>query len=236
MYSALIIDDEADARQVLSRLLEIVCPDIKMIVAVKTAQEALAAVSKRAFDMAFIDIRLRQANGLELANRLIRYCPNLIFVTAHDQYAVAAYRTEAIDYLLKPVNPEHLRKAVDRAKQNVASPPERQERLILSTKEGMIVLVQAEILRVEGDGNYCTFHSRQGQKYLVSKNLSHYEELLSSERFQRTHQSHLVNLAAVREYLNRDGKAYTRLENGDLIPVARRRKEKFKRALQRLGR
>ena len=234
MYRALIIDDEADARKVLTRLLNMFCPTVGRIEEARTAKEALDLAARQRFDLAFIDIQLRQSNGLELANRLLPYCANLIFVTAHERYAAAAYRTEAIDYLLKPVNPEHLITAVDRA--SFASRAPAEARILLHSKSNVTVLIQAEIIRVQGDGNYCSFYCQGNKKYLISKNLSYYEELLDSHRFYRIHQSHLVNLAAVRACVKQEGQYYAVMEDGEKVPVARRRKDGFLATLNRYTR
>lgn len=231
MYSALIIDDEADARAVLSRLLELFCPEVETIEEARTASEALQLAASRSFDLAFIDIQLRHSNGLELANQLLRYCANLIFVTAHERYAVAAFQTEAIGYLLKPVDPDHLKKAIERADLSTSTPLE--ERILLHSKNGINVLIQAEIIRVQGDGNYCTFYCKGDRQYFISKNLSYYEGLLDPHRFYRVHQSHLINLAAVSACRKQAGQHYALMTNGDQVPVSRRRKEDFILTLER---
>ena len=225
MQSALIIDDEPDARGVLKELLGLFCPQVKKTVEASNSAKALDLATQHEFDMAFIDIQLRQESGLELAQRLITYCRNLIFVTAYDNYAVEAYQTEAIHYLLKPINPHLLQQAVERttATNTVIA---KEDRLILPTKNGAIVLDQHEITHVEGDGNYSTFYTIDGKKYLVSKHLAYYVDLLNADLFFRIHQSYLVNLSVVRQYLVEDG-YFVVLKNAQRLPIARRRKDEF---------
>ncbi len=229
MHSALIIDDEADARGVLRHLLKMFCPSITKIAEAQDSEEAMSLASRQPFDLAFIDIQLKEESGITLAQNLINYCPNLIFVTAHDNYAVEAYKTDAIHYLLKPVNPNQLQQAVDRANL-VNSTKVVKDRVLLPTKNGIVILYQTEIIRVQGDGNYCSFVCKDGKEYFVSKNLAHYETLLDPQQFFRIHQSHLVNIEAVREFLIDNG-YYVVMNNEDRLPIARRRKDDFLRAL-----
>ncbi|MEM9836478.1 MAG: LytTR family DNA-binding domain-containing protein [Bacteroidota bacterium] len=223
---ALIIDDEPDARGVLRKLLNMFCPEVTKSSEAKNATEALHLAKKGEVDIAFIDIQLKKDNGLELAETLHPYVPHLIFVTAFDQYAVPAYQTSAIHYLLKPVHPELLQQAVKRAAKRQNVNRTKEARIVLTTKTEQLNLRQKDIYYLEGDGNYCHFHCEGNRKYLVSKNLAHYESLLDPNLFYRIHQSYLVRVAAVREVLT-EGNLFVVLWNGDQLPLARRRKEGF---------
>ena len=229
MYAALLIDDEPDARKVLRGLIELFCPEVSSISEAKDGQEALQLATRLRHDIAFVDIELRNESGLDLAQQLIRHCDNLVFVTAHDKYAVAAYQTSAVHYLLKPVIPEQLKEAVKRI--NTSRPVDRPTgRLLLPTRTGLIILDQDEVIRLEGEGNYCHFFCQNQQQYFLSRNLSYYEKLLESPLFYRVHQSHLVNLQFVRQFTTEDG-YFAQMKNGDLVPVAQRRKDGFLAAL-----
>ncbi len=228
-YQALIIDDEASARSALKELLTLFCPEVEEITEASSAAEALQAVQEHTFDLAFIDIQLKRISGIQLAKQLRPYCQNLIFVTAHDQYAIEAFQAEALHYLLKPVDPQALQEAIKRVR---TAPPEeiQDDRLLLNTREGVIVLKHHEILYIQGEGNYCTFCCTDEQRYLVSKHLSYYEEQLNSKRFFRIHQSYLVNLDCVRQVITQSGSSVV-LKNDDKLPIARRRKEAFLKVL-----
>ncbi|MEM7572436.1 MAG: LytTR family DNA-binding domain-containing protein [Bacteroidota bacterium] len=229
MYSALIIDDETDARKVLRGLLELFCPEVSSITEAKDGKECLELGKQQQFDIAFVDIELRSESGLDLAQQLIRFCKNLVFVTAHEKYAVAAYQTSAVHYLLKPVIPEQLQEAVGRIKLTDRA-FDKSNRLLLPTRTGVIILEQHEIIRLEGEGNYCHFYCTDNQQYFLSRNLSYYEGLIDNQSFYRVHQSHLVNLKFVRQLSTEDG-YFAQLKNGDKVPVAQRRKEGFLAAL-----
>lgn len=233
MYTALLIDDEADARKVLKGLLELFCPEISTILEASNGTTALETCLSQQVNVAFIDIQLRQENGIEIAQPLLEYCPNIIFVTAHDQYAVEAYKTNALHYLLKPVIPEQLQAAVNRMR--TVKPVEQQgSKLLLPTRNGVIVLDQKEIIRVKGDGNYCHFFCSDDQRYFISRNLAHYEALMDEDQFFRIHQSHLVNLSFIRQ-LSLESGYQVILKNGDELPLAQKRKEGFMQALAKYG-
>lgn len=224
-YKALIIDDEASARSALKELLALFCPEVKNIVEVGSETDALQAVQQHTFDIIFIDIQLKQISGIQLAKQLLPFCRNLIFVTAHDQYAIEAFQTEALHYLLKPVDPQALQQAIKRVSERHPNNAQ-DDRLLLHTREGVIVLKHEEILYIQGEGNYCTFYCDNQQHYLVSKHLSYYEEQLNSHRFFRIHQSYLINLECVRQVITQSGSSVV-LKNEVKLPVARRRKEAF---------
>lgn len=226
MYHALIIDDEQDARGVLRRLLEIFCPEVTKVSEAATAQESLAIARTNNIDIAFIDIQLKRDNGLELAEELIHFIPNLVFVTAFDKYAVNAFQTPAIHYLLKPVDPELLQQAITKARASDEQSNGSRKKILLATKQEHIALPQEEIEYIKGEGNYCTFHCKDNRRYMVSKNLAHYEGQLVSKFFFRIHQSYVVRVNAVREVINENG-FFAVLTNGEQLPVARRRKDEF---------
>ncbi|TXF88130.1 response regulator transcription factor [Neolewinella aurantiaca] len=228
MYNALVIDDEADARNVMRKLLELFCPEISLMLEAEDGEEALKMVSSRKFDFAFVDIQLNGESGIDVAKQISRYCPNIIFVTAYDKYAVEAFQTEAIHYLLKPVDPELLQQAIRRSNLQFDAPSEFDNRIFLTTKEKMIVLHHDEIRYMAGDRNYTTFYYGK-ENVLVSRNLAHYERLLDSPSFYRIHQSYLVNSKYVAGVRARDqqGNYCVILRNGDEIPLARSRRKAF---------
>ncbi|PHI18659.1 hypothetical protein CEQ90_16905 [Lewinellaceae bacterium SD302] len=229
MYKALIVDDESDARGVLQKMLEFFCPEVSRTAEASNSTQALSLASKRHFDLAFVDIKLRRENGLDLARKLQVHCPNIIFVTAYDEFALEAFQTSALHYLLKPIDPEQLREAVSRATSGILikQPPA----IKLNTRNGIILLQQREIDYLKGDGNYCTFHTATGEYHLVSRNLSHYVDQLEAPDFIRIHQSYLVRMGSVAQYLVDDG-YWAILKSGVKLPISRRRKDEFLGALQ----
>lgn len=229
MYNALVIDDEADARNVMRKLLEFFCPEISLLLEAEDGEQALKLVNNRKFDFAFVDIQLNGESGIDVAKKISRFCPNIIFVTAYDQYAVEAFQTEAIHYLLKPVDPELLQQAIRRSNLNFDAPTEFDDRIFLSTKEKMTVLHYGDIRYMKGDRSYTTFYERGGESLLVSRNLAYYERLIASSSFYRIHQSYLVNYKYVAGVQARGGQGNFSvvLKNGDELPLARSRKKAF---------
>lgn len=229
MYNALVIDDEADARNVMRKLLELFCPEISLLLEAEDGEQAMKLVNNRKFDFAFVDIQLNGESGIDVAKKISRFCPNIIFVTAYDKYAVEAFQTEAIHYLLKPVDPELLQQAIRRSNLTFDAPSEFDNRIFLTTKEKMVVLRHEEISYLEGDRNYTTFHYNQSDFVRVSHNLAYYVRLINSSSFFRIHQSFLVNVKYVAGLQARDrqGNFSVILKNGDELPLARSKKKAF---------
>jgi two-component system LytT family response regulator len=227
MYKAIVIDDEADARNVMRRLIELFCPRITAVAEAENAARARSLVAKQLFDFAFVDIQLNGESGIELAKEISPDCRNIIFVTAYDKYAVEAFQTEAIHYLLKPVEPDLLQQAVERATFGDSTAEDKMKgKLFLNTKERMTVLRYDEIIYVVGDGNYATFYDKAGGSLMVSHNLAYYQDQIDSSDFYRIHQSYLINLGFVRGVSPRDkqGNYSVDMLNGVSLPLARGKK------------
>ena len=229
MYTALVIDDEADARNVMRKLLELFCPEISLLLEAEDGEQAMKLVNNRKFDFVFVDIQLNSESGIDVAKKISRHCPNIIFVTAYDKYAVEAFQTEAIHYLLKPVDPELLQQAIRRSNLSFDTPSGLDTRVFLTTKSKMTVLHHDEIRYLEGEKSYTTFHDNRGESLLVSRNLAYYERLIDAVSFFRIHQSFLVNIKYVAGLKPRDRQGNTSviLKNGDELPLARSKKKAF---------
>lgn len=233
MLSALIIDDEADARSVLRRLLQLFCPEVNQIAEARNGPEAIKLASGTSFNLAFIDIKLKKENGIDLAKNISKYCGNIVFVTAYDEFAVQAFQTEAIHFLLKPVDPELLQQAVTRASPGHQRENHLNNRLFLRTKESINVLKYEDIRYVAGDGNYSTFFTTTGKNLMVSRNLLYHEKLIDSSSFVRPHQSFLVHLPFVREIMVA-GQVVV-LDDGTNLPMSRGYQGNFIQAFMELG-
>lgn len=230
MYTALIVDDEPHARGVLRRSLELFCPQFTTIREARDRAEALAQLADRKVDLTFLDIQLKKENGIKIYPELARWCRNIIFVTAYDAYAVKAFKTEALHYLLKPIEPADLEQAVERAKLT-------QERIIISNLDAQTPLAHEEILYLRSDGPYVYFHTTDGRSLTGTHGLREYESRLKSRMFCRPHQSFLVNLRQVERVVldeQSNGTVYLR---GDHPPIAmsKRRRPDFLRALREFG-
>ncbi|MEM6769807.1 MAG: LytTR family DNA-binding domain-containing protein [Bacteroidota bacterium] len=227
MFTALIIDDEPDAIGVLRKSLELFCPIFSEIRAARNGQEALEQLQDGAVDLTFLDIRLKREDGLALYPQISKFCQKIVFVTAYDEYAVSAFKTEALHYLLKPIEPEELEKAVERANLTPS-------RIVLASHEQRVTLDYRDILYLNSDKSYTTFYTVNGEKHIMTKTLKFYEEQLSSPLFYRPHQSYLVNLQYVTRLLSI--RKEVALKDGTLIPISKRQLKPFKAAMARFAR
>lgn len=244
---AAILDDEPHNGQLLAHLLTQFFPEITEVRQYTDSVEAVEALQANPPDLLLLDIEMPKLNGFDVLNRLLPLPFRVIFVTAYDKYAVRAFRYSALDYLLKPIDVEEFRKAVQKALGQ--SPPEgtqfdllrdvRQQpdalpdRLAISSQDGLLIIDTNDILHCESESNYSKIFMRGGQKIVVSRTLKDLEELLVSEVFFRLHHSHLVNLRSIRRYLRGEGGEVV-LENGTQLPVARSKKDEFLRRFARI--
>ncbi|MGZ4157620.1 MAG: LytR/AlgR family response regulator transcription factor, partial [Bacteroidia bacterium] len=191
-------------------------------------------------DIVFLDIEMPNGNGFSLLQRFEEITFQLIFTTAYENYAIAAIRHHALDYLLKPIDIDELKAAIKNASTAIKNKPavnrysdfinERKaditSRIALPIKDGIVYLTLSEIIRVESDGSYSTFYNSDGKKYVVSKNLKEYEDILPTREFFRSHKSHLINIKKVKKYLRTDG-YFAEMEDGSVIEISRRKKDEF---------
>jgi two-component system LytT family response regulator len=241
---AVIIEDQPDVREELSQLVTKHCPDISLAGAAGTVVSAARLVRETHPDLIFLDIELPDGTGFDLLDILEKQV-KVIFITGSDEYAIRAFRYAAIDYLLKPVDPEELSAAVKRAnlgaslstdqldlyRDSLKKPESIPDRIALHTSDKIHFIQIADIIRCMADGNYTKFYLKDHNPLLVAKTLKDYDKLLSSADFIRVHQSHLVNMGAVREYVKTDG-GYLVMSDGAKIPVSTRKKSEV---LERFG-
>lgn len=246
MLKALIVDDEEKARDILLFHLENSVPEITRIEMASNVPEALQQIRRFQPDILFLDIVMPQRDGFDLLDALDDWNFDVIFTTAHDQFAIKAIRFSALDYLLKPIDPDELREAVLRHLEkkgeyprrkdlyrnfvdNLRIPKEHEFKLAIPTTDGTYFFRIPEIIRCQADRNYTVFYLTGQRRFVSSKTLGEYEEILGIQGFIRVHKSHLVNLEFIDNYL---GKDFIRLRDKTEIEVARRRKEDVKAALQ----
>ncbi len=244
--TAIIIDDIEDARNILKVDLADVAPEIQVIGEADGVMQGVKLLAKHTPDILFLDIQMPDGDGFDLLEMLPTKPFKTIFTTASDEHALKAFRFSAVDYLLKPINPEDLRIAIDKAKiskdspqnleilqENIGRQIDKMERIVLNTQEKMHVLRLSEIIRLESDVNYTKFYLTNGQKVMVTKTLKEYDEMLSGNGFIRAHQSHLVNNDHIVEFLKADG-GQINLTDGSYVPVSSRRRAIVLQALEAL--
>ncbi|MCB0543045.1 MAG: response regulator transcription factor [Lewinellaceae bacterium] len=246
MLKALIVDDEPKAREILHFHIQHFIPEISRVEMAGSVPEALQLIHTFQPDILFLDIVMPQQDGFDLLNALEDWDFDVIFTTAHDQYAIKAIRFSALDYLLKPVDPDELQAAVSRHLEKKEERPQRQElyrnfvsnlhaprdnefKLAIPTADGTYFFQTKEIIRCQADRNYTVFHLTGPRRFVASRTLGEYDEILNEHGFLRVHKSHLVNLDFIDNFM---GKDYIRLYDKTEIEVARRRKDDVKSALQ----
>lgn len=245
--TALLVDDMPQALELLQNDLADCCPDVEIIGTADSVVSAAKQLRQHTPDILFLDIMLGDGTGFDLLEIFPDLPSKVIFVTASDEFALRAFRFAAVDYLLKPIDPEELREAVGRARRQLTTPPESMEilretmrspqalpnRISLNTQERIVVVKISDIVRCEADGNNTWFYLRNGERVFVTRTLKQFENLLRDHPFFRTHQSHLVNLQHIQEYVRKEG-GYLKMDNGDDVPVAVRKKAEVVRLLSEL--
>jgi len=246
MIKALIVDDEPSAVNTLRLMLERYIPEITMLRSTNDPQEALPLIMSFQPDLLFLDIQMPVLNGFELLKRIPHFSFEIIFTTAHDQYAIQAIRFSALDYLLKPIDADELRAAFDKfisrntlktgnqplyqnLMHNISVADKKDFKLAVPTIDGTFFYFPDEIIRLEGESNYTRLFFSGKKPMLVSKTLKEYEELLAGHGFIRVHKSHLINKKHVVNYTN-DGQLV--LADQSKVEVSRRRKEEVMEALK----
>lgn len=242
---AMIIDDEKRSADNLRILVSEVCPEVNVVAICNDANEGIAQVRQLRPELLFLDIEMPFADGFTVVEAIKEVAPHIIFTTAFSEYAVKAFRVNACDYLLKPVDPEELRAAVNRAKekqhdgsdlqQRIAALEERMLRprpnkLAIQGMEGYSLVDYNDVIRLEAASNYTHIYCRNGKKHTVARLLKDFEEQLSGSGFFRTHSSHLVNLSHVVKYQRGDG-GYLFMSDGVQIEVSRSRKKEMLKIL-----
>jgi len=233
------------ALDVLSSDLRDLFPDIDIIGTAESVVQAAKLLRKITPDILFLDIMLGDGTGFDLLEIFPKLTSKIIFTTAYEEHAIKAFRFAAVDYLLKPINPEELSQAIKKAKKQISNsneninvlketfknPDSLPKKISLNTQEKIIIVEIANIIRCEADGNNTMFYLNTGKKIFVTKTLKQFENMLKEHSFFRTHQSHLINVEYIKEYMRNDG-GYLIMKNGDTIPISVRKRSDF---LEMLG-
>jgi len=234
----MLVDDENDARQALRSFLKSYCPDVQIIGEAHGVESAYLNIRTLNPDLVFLDIQMEDGTGFDLLEKLKHVSFTVIFTTAFDAFAIKAFKYSAIDYLLKPIDPDELIDAIAKARRQLNQNHikvdqllkfqrgEQQDRITISSSEGLTIVKLEDIIRLESDSNYTHFFLKAGEKITVPKSLKEYEDILPDDRFFRIHQSHIVNLSYVKKFIKEDG-GYVLMEDGSQAYVARRRKDEF---------
>jgi two-component system, LytTR family, response regulator len=246
LIKAVLIDDETDSNRILQTLLENYCPQVRVVGIADGVEAATVLIRQVDPDLVFMDIEMTEGNAFDLLNRLQPIQFHIIFVTAFDNHAARAFRYNAIDYLLKPVNIIELRTAVDKIPgkyednhmlervqnllENIRGTNPVERKMAVPTVSGLSFVSLFDIVRLEACGSYTIVHLQDKMKISATVAIKDYEELLPETLFFRIHHSHIINLNKIKSYQKGRG-GYVTMDDGSFIEVASRRRESF---MQRL--
>lgn len=244
MIKAVIIDDEQHSIDTLKWKLENYCPDVEVLASFDSPAEGITYLKSNPPNLLFLDIEMPMLNGFDVLEELGRDLPfDIIFITAYDNFGIQAVKFSALDYLLKPVQNRELKEAIDKhLKKAMQKIPSEQIEVLLNNvhaekkgKVGKIALASKEsiefvdphqIVCCEANSNYTTIYLAEGRKKVISKTLKEFEDMLSLYNFFRPHNSFLVNLRRVNEFIRGDG-GYLVMENKMKIPVSKNKREEL---------
>ncbi len=241
MLKSIIVDDESKSGESLKILIEDFCDDVTCCAICKTVDEGIEAIAQYQPDVVFLDIQMQRETGFDLLERIGDVNFEVIFTTAHSEYAIKAFRFSAIDYLLKPIDLEELKGALSKVRKkigqgisvrlqqllrNLREPNGENYKLALPTADGLFFVKVSSIVYCEASSNYTEIVTEDGRKHIVSRTLKEYDEMLSEYNFYRIHNSYLVNLNAIKKYIRGEGGSVVMI-TGQSLDVSKRKKEGF---------
>ena len=248
MIKTIIVEDEQKSREMLVALIQKNCPELEIIGTAKDVLEGVDLIKSAKPELVFLDISMPNGTGFDLLEQASGVPFEVIFATATDQHALRAIKYSACDYLLKPIDVDELKQAVNkvvRKKKEVPSMDNLQfliehlkrtdenfQKITLPTGNAYEIISIKDIVRCEADGSYTTFFLSDKRKLVISAGLKHYEELLPESDFIRVHHHHLINMHHVLRFLKEDG-GYAIISDGSKIEISRRKKETFMERLSK---
>ncbi len=245
----MIVDDEHDAVNFIESIVNEYCENIEIVGKAHSAIQGIEVISKEKPDLVFLDVEMPHGSGFDLLAGFPDKDFDVIFITAFNHYAIKAIKFSAVDYILKPININEFLEAVKKVEEaregkissnvNFHTLFENLKtgipsKLAIPTSSGMEYLNTREIIRIEADRSYSWFYMEGGEKYLVSRNLKEYQELLSDRNFFRTHNSHLINLEHVKKYIRHEG-GYIEMTDGSNVPISRGKKDVFLEQMSKIA-
>jgi two-component system LytT family response regulator len=246
MIRSIIIDDEPNNIENLELIIQQHCPGVSVVGTAQNAADGISAITTHQPDLVFLDIQMPGQSGFEVLKAIPSINFEVIFITAYDKYGIQAIKFSALDYLLKPIDVDEFKLAIEKAKLKIAGRQQNQSienllqyikagqndppKIALHTLTEIMYVKTTDIIRCEASNNYTTFYLNNGEQVLVCKTLKEFADILKPHQFLRTHQSHLVNLHFVKSYLKEDGGTLL-LANKARVPISRQNREGIKNAL-----
>ena len=246
-FKTVLIDDEKKSTDILEYLIRRHCKNLDIITVFNNPQTGLTFIEDNDIDLLLLDIQMPGLDGFQILDSLSAIDFNVVFVTAHDEYAIKAFKYYAIDYLLKPVDTKELKDLAARLYfldipkydksdyhqiiNSMSKPESKLKHLAVPTSKGVEFIKIEDILRLEADSNYTYIVKINGAKVYAAKTLKHFEGLLPASDFFRPHQSHIININCMTRYVRGDG-GYILMEDGKEIGLARSKRQEF---MERFG-
>ena len=225
-----IVDDEPLARRGIRQLLA-AHADVEVAGEARNGRDAVRVLDALRPDLVFLDVQMPEIDGFEVLRRLDpKLALDVIFVTAYDTFAVRAFESRALDYLVKPVQEARFNEAMARARERRRLSAEHPRRLVIAANGTDLLLDMAEVVWIEAD-DYCAAIHARGRRHLLRESLASLESRLDERRFVRVHRSAIVNLEQVREI----GETMIVLRDGTQLPLSRRRREQVAEAVRRFA-
>jgi len=250
MIRTIIIDDEPSAINVLATLLKKKCrEDVEVVATSSSPIAGRSLIEEMKPDLVFLDIEMPGMTGVDLVRSFKYPGFRVVFVTAHDDYAVEAFQLSAVNYLLKPVGPESVVKTIEKIKddirknQNMTEPLEKLEKILsghakdsenkigIAMADKIVFINVTDIIYCEASGAYTNVFLKDEKKLVASKPLGDFELLLMKHHFFRIHHSYLINLNRIKEFQRHDG-GYVTMENNKQLEVSRRKRQEFLSAIE----
>jgi two-component system LytT family response regulator len=241
MITCIIIDDERNCIEMMEWLIKTYTPNVKIDAMCDSAEKGIEAITKYRPDVVFLDIEMPRMNGFDMLKQFDKLFFDVVFTTAYDQFAIKAFRFSALNYLLKPIDPDDLIETIHRLEEKKSVPSKDQiqllvesvknmkattPRIALTTNDGMIFVSTQDIVFCEAESNYTSVVLANGKKIVVSKVLKDIDEALSGPDFFRIHNSFLINLNRIKKFVRGDG-GYVVMDNDTTISISRSRRQEF---------
>jgi two-component system LytT family response regulator len=240
MIKTIVIDDEMKARETILNMLKVYCPEVDIIDTAGSVEEGLEVLEKNKPDLLLLDIKMADGTGFDLLRKISDVTFLVIFITAFEEFAIRAIKFSAIDYILKPLDPDELVSAIEKARSvlhkdnmneklealydNLDSLNTNTKKIVLKTTDSVHIVNIKDIIRCESEKNYTHFFTVEDEKITVSRTLKEFNEMLANFKFFRVHQSHLINLEHVKKYEKQGGGVLVMNDNS-AVPVAFRKKD-----------
>jgi two-component system LytT family response regulator len=241
LIQAVIVEDEPRAQNVLNTLIQEYFPDVKVVGIANDVQMAAGIIREKDPGLVFLDVELPGQSGLSLFDQTDSSRYQVIFTTAYTQYALQAFQVSAVDYLLKPIQLDHLETAIEKVRKHIREfgslhsdeeslkekAAEGVKKIPLPTSGGVLFICLDDIVYLKADGSYTHFILNNGKNILVSRKIKEFEHTLNkTNRFFRPHRSYVVNMDRIVEYIKADGGSVV-MDNKDEIPLSRDMRETF---------